>query len=48
MKNNGDIFQTSFLTTSAPFQSPANNMKGTNNNNRASKFFIFSKNLYSV
>ena len=40
MKNNGDIFQTSFLTTSAPSQSPANNMKGTNNNNRATIFFI--------
>jgi hypothetical protein len=40
MKNNGDIFQTSFLTTSAPSQSPANNKNGTKNNIRESNFFI--------
>jgi hypothetical protein len=40
MKNNGDIFQTSFLTTSAPSQSPQNNKNGTKNNIRESNFFI--------
>ena len=40
MKNNADIFQTSFFTSSAPSQLPANIKKGDKNNNKASIFFI--------